>query len=555
MTSFGHHTTMKPIRQFTVLHYFGHNVLPCYEPDDQGRLQPASSALRYLQDLPDLLHGHSEVSVVAMGFIGPRCKMARLEFDDQGVRDTTDGLRGSCRGDTCSLDRIEATTGSAVEACLPETLKNFVVDAIQQYPARHYVLHIHSHGHGIEGLKMERGRLSLQDFQSALSQARRETGRTLDLLVLEACQQSHLEVLSALHNEGLHIMASACDLAHQGVGEGRLGSLQVQELVRGAVENPGQTAEELSGRFLARSVELGRRQDPPSNVNPTLAVADTGQFEWIENELDRLGRSLMPSENADRVQWLQAIKERLQGLRSMPEMAPGVVDLGDLVKCLGSPEQVRAVEQARDALIPWSFNGVRQEPGAKPIDYTDFGPMAVYFPLLEPKLQSRLQDSAGHHLDWCGKLENNRTRDLLERQLLYRRGQQRGLGTSALQPVIDDLRKVRDFSEDCITGKVDPFLDLWGVELDTETCKSSLRQYLTPEWMEQAGIREIWKDEARRRHPYFQAPHQPQGWKDFVALVWEVEADQAWDQARAILENQVSEESTHHSPPSGSPQA
>jgi hypothetical protein len=83
----------------------------------------------------------------------------------------------------------------------PATLKQFLLENMARFPARHYALVLSGHGAGFAGQAIvhnPEGRISNEQLGQTLREVARATGQPLDLLNLNTCLGASLEVLHPL---------------------------------------------------------------------------------------------------------------------------------------------------------------------------------------------------------------------------------------------------------------------------------------------------------------------------------------------------------------------
>jgi len=131
----------------------------------------------------------------------------------------------------------------AAGECRPSDWKNlrdFLVQSITAYPARHYALFVSSHGAGKQGLLTDAQgrRMSVDDFQRALDEAQHITGQSIAMLALESCSMGEKSVMQRLQKSVGAIVASDIPITASQVDHARL-------LVE-AKRNPHWTPEQLA---------------------------------------------------------------------------------------------------------------------------------------------------------------------------------------------------------------------------------------------------------------------------------------------------------------------
>jgi hypothetical protein len=106
---------------------------------------------------------------------------------------------------------VIAEHGDRVDMSNPETLKNFVVDTMKDYPAQHTALIFNDHGGGHTGAMADDSDgnfMPIQGMNEALAEAEEETGKKLDIIGFDACVMAQLEVAYELKDRADILLAS-----------------------------------------------------------------------------------------------------------------------------------------------------------------------------------------------------------------------------------------------------------------------------------------------------------------------------------------------------------
>lgn len=100
------------------------------------------------------------------------------------------------------------------------TLENFVMYAMKNYPAHHYLLELWGHGYGPEGMCSDEtscDRLNLNEITNALTKTAKNYDKAIDILLLTACYMGEKECIQNLKNTANHIIASDEEIPASGL--------------------------------------------------------------------------------------------------------------------------------------------------------------------------------------------------------------------------------------------------------------------------------------------------------------------------------------------------
>lgn len=151
----------------------------------------------------------------------------------------------------------------------PATLKKFLLDNMQRFPAKHYALVMSGHGAGFAGQALVRnpdGRMTNEQLGQTLREVAQETGKPLDVLNLNTCYGAGLEVLHPLQGGARTAVASPGVVFGPTQPFGNVLQHLQDDLKAGkSVDGP-----ELARRFVAESYE----QKMASVATPTLSAFD-----------------------------------------------------------------------------------------------------------------------------------------------------------------------------------------------------------------------------------------------------------------------------------------
>jgi clostripain len=290
----------------------------------------------------------------------------------------------------------------------PATLVDFATWAIKNYPADHYVLVLSDHGMGWPGgwtdptgsgtsekaplAQVVGNAMYLDQVDDALGQIRQQTGiDKFDIVGMDACLMSQLEVLSALEPHAQYAITS--EETEPALGWAYTAFLQA------LTQNPGMSAADLSKLVVqsyivddqrivdnqARSAflyELGGGNASASQLaqaigkDATLAAVDLSKVPALMGSVNNLSYTM---QNADQSEIASARDYALSFTsvfgKSVP---PAYIDLGSFVQILKQQSSDTNVQQLSDQVLA----GIRQAVIAEKHGSSRNGAtgVAIYFP-------------------------------------------------------------------------------------------------------------------------------------------------------------------------------
>ena len=124
----------------------------------------------------------------------------------------------------------------------PDTLIDFVLWAVKNYPAKHYLLDLWDHGGGWQGVCWDDTDggdfLTLPEIEYALQAIRAKLNRNIDIVLFDACAMGNLEVFYQLRNYVDIAVGSEASVPGDGC--------PYDKILSPLVENPAMTPEELA---------------------------------------------------------------------------------------------------------------------------------------------------------------------------------------------------------------------------------------------------------------------------------------------------------------------
>ncbi len=273
----------------------------------------------------------------------------------------------------------------------PQTLVDFATWAIQTYPADNYVLILSDHGMGWPGgltdpkpssvrstdyifaRGVQGNMMFTEDIDQALGEIRRQTGiDQFELVGLDACLMSHLEVYSALAPHARYVVNS--QETEPALGWAYAGFLRALE------DNPGMDGAELGRQIVSTYIEEDQRilndearldflrqGSPmnwlfggPSDVNPqqlsqqieksvTLTAAEMDALPALMDNLNALAFALQSEDQAV----VARARTYAQAYTSVfgKDVPPSYIDLGNFAELLLEESTTAEVRSAAQAVL------------------------------------------------------------------------------------------------------------------------------------------------------------------------------------------------------------
>ncbi|MFN8612496.1 MAG: clostripain-related cysteine peptidase [Vulcanimicrobiota bacterium] len=182
----------------------------------------------------------------------------------------------------------------------PQTLRRLVTLAQESYPANHYGLFLVDHGQGWQGICADEGASRPQDAldPQELQTALKSLSAPLDLLALDACLMSSLEVYLAAAPHAHWMVASQDSLPGQG--------LAYLKALRHLQEKPRSDGQQL-GRWFLEAHRTSLDEDEQESVRLQLALLDGRNYGELARSWKELSQALQPLAARE---WLALAKAR-----------------------------------------------------------------------------------------------------------------------------------------------------------------------------------------------------------------------------------------------------
>ncbi|MBN1677984.1 MAG: hypothetical protein JW880_05540 [Candidatus Thermoplasmatota archaeon] len=158
------------------------------------------------------------------------------------------------------------------------TLAAFIDFSANEYPADRLVLILWGHGAGWQGLCPDKSDLlTLPELAEALDDATTSLGRRIDMVVVDACAQSTMEMLAELRPYAAFFVGAQNDVPYQGLPYG--------EILEILSTSPGQSVEDFASTIVSQYVEYAWFVSPYS---ATMAAFDLDRLDTALSLLDSL---------------------------------------------------------------------------------------------------------------------------------------------------------------------------------------------------------------------------------------------------------------------------
>jgi len=166
----------------------------------------------------------------------------------------------------------------------PQNLKQFLEWGMKEFPAKHYMVILSSHGNGFNGTLMDRDgkMMSPGEVREAVEGAEETTGRRVDVLAAEACQMGQMEVAYEMKDAADFFVASP----------GRMFSNAFNyKTILGEVDKYQKGGQKISPEDMA-AILVESTEGFYDDV-PTLTALDLREMGNIKSALDNFAASLI----------------------------------------------------------------------------------------------------------------------------------------------------------------------------------------------------------------------------------------------------------------------
>lgn len=223
-----------------------------------------------------------------------------------------------------------------VDMASPETLRDFLIAGMKQYPSRHTMVVLKDHGHSWEGVlddDSHRDRMSINGLRRAFTEAAGAVGRKPDVIAFDACGMANAEIVLALKDSASYLAASEKVMYVPGFPYRE--ALSIPE----GSDSLSVTPKEMAARLVRGAA--GR----PEQVD-SFSAFDLSKTDAFRKALDEFGKSLAAAGNDKK-----AIAEMLRDHRSA-FVFPNSMDLPAFLDNIGKSGDIgsQAVKEKAMAL-------------------------------------------------------------------------------------------------------------------------------------------------------------------------------------------------------------
>gem|GEM_PF-1752471 len=237
-----------------------------------------------------------------------------------------------------------------VDMASPQTLRDFLVRGMKQYPSRHTMVVLKDHGHAWEGVlddDSHKSRMSINGLRSAFEEAAQAVGKKPDVIAFDACGMANAELLLALKDSAAYLAASEKVMYVPGFPYKE--ALSVPE---------GSNSLTVTPREMARRLVRGAA-GRPDQVD-TFSAFELSKVDGFKKALDDFAKSVAMA-RGDR----SVIREMLHEHRNafvFPNSMdlPGFLENIEKSTALRSPEVKKKAEALRKALEEMTVDEINQ---------------------------------------------------------------------------------------------------------------------------------------------------------------------------------------------------
>ncbi|HVU11681.1 MAG TPA: clostripain-related cysteine peptidase [Phototrophicaceae bacterium] len=264
----------------------------------------------------------------------------------------------------------------------PQTLADFVIWAVQNYPAKHYALTISTHGGGWLGNGPDETNhddmLTLPDLTSALQQIQAKTGLDqLDLIGFDACLMGQLEVYRALVPYAHYVLASEEEIP----GDGWEYTTPFQELTQNPTMSAKAFGQDIVDAYMKYYAGPGSRTQvdlglvDESKIQPVVDALKDFTASADQNTLDKLSELGIARLNAQR--FASATSDAIMSTTNADVFSS--IDLISFMNLVAKqPDVEDDLKAAAQKVITVTQDAILQSSADD--DLPDAHGMAIYFP-------------------------------------------------------------------------------------------------------------------------------------------------------------------------------
>ncbi|MEQ8224296.1 MAG: clostripain-related cysteine peptidase [Candidatus Eremiobacterota bacterium] len=270
---------------------------------------------------------------------------------------------------------------SARDETVPESLKDFLSWGMKNYPAKHYGVIVSSSGENVDGImKYKEEKLTIPEFGEALRKVEKETGKHIDLMVLEGGNSASIEVASEIADSVDYLVAS----------EGRLKGTKIPfkksiDTVKQGIKEKGTITAEQAGKAFV--YESGN-QKIASLASPTMSLLDLHKTEEVNKMLGEFSAELGKYPDKEMMRRLVKLSQQFHG-----KGKKDFVDLRDFTQYvlkatektnLSLAEKARNLDKSLEEMVKANFYVGQDVDKAKGV--------AIYAPVKKLSLSRHILD-------------------------------------------------------------------------------------------------------------------------------------------------------------------
>ncbi len=180
----------------------------------------------------------------------------------------------------------------------PNTLRDFLVDALKRYPADHTALIFNDHGGGFTGAMSDDGSggfMSVPQIRQAIEEAEKITGKKLDIIGMDACLMGEAEVAYELKDTARYFLAS--EESEGGPGwayDSMLGGKTIGSAIKKLQTALKSRIEVGPDDFSRIVVDINRKH---SEDIPTFSATDLTKMDSLKDSVNTLAEAILATKD------------------------------------------------------------------------------------------------------------------------------------------------------------------------------------------------------------------------------------------------------------------
>jgi len=189
-----------------------------------------------------------------------------------------------------------------IDMANPNTLRNFVVEAMNNYPADHVALILNDHGGGFTGAMSDDGSggfMSIPQIKQALTEAEKITGKKIDILGFDACLMAETEVAYELKDNARILLASEENEGGPGwTYDSMLGGKTLSTAIKKTQDILKHKINVGPEEFAKIVVDVNREH---SSDIPTFSATDLTKINSLKESLNTLAKAIKKSSDKENI--------------------------------------------------------------------------------------------------------------------------------------------------------------------------------------------------------------------------------------------------------------